>query len=143
MITLISNFFVTQLIWSITNGIYHLALSFILLFMFLKLWDHLSWFRAFWIAFFLVISSFALFFALVNVIFVWGLKIPYVLPEDTYQGNYNYLMTSLFLGFIYILLQTIQLFIIRHWIRLQIWRVFLCIVCANVMSSLLVYKMMV
>ena len=137
----VTNFLITQIIWSVTVGSYHIPFSFLLLFLLLKLWDHLSWIKAFWLSFILVIGAFVIFCALVGGILVWGFKVAYVLPDDTYQGTYSHLHTSLFLGLIYTAIQVILVMILRRWTPLNIWRIFLSLLCANIMSALLVYKM--
>lgn len=136
-----SNFFITQLIWSITLGSYHLPFSFLLLFLLLKLWDHLSWLKALALSLFFSIGTFAIFFSIVWLVIVWGFHFSYILPEDTYHHSHDYLNTSLLLAFIYIFLETLQLSLLRKWMKINFWRMFLCILFANVMSALLVYKM--
>lgn len=140
MITAITNFLLTQLIWSITGGSYHIPISFLLLFMLLKLWDHLSWIRAFFIDLYLTFGSFIIFFALIFGVIVWGLGTPYVLPEDTYQGSFDHLNMSLILAALYSGIQIVQLYCIRKWVHFNFWRTVLCAVCANFISALLVYK---
>jgi hypothetical protein len=141
MMASITNFLLTQLIWSITGGLSHIPISFILLFILLKLWDHLSWVRAFSLSLTLTASAFGLFFIPLVVILVWVLQVPYILPEDTYQGSFDYLNTSLMLACIYSVLQITLLLFLRKWFRFNFWRTALCVICAHLMSALLVYKM--
>lgn len=140
MITYITNFLLTEWIWSFTKGISHVPLNFLLLFMLFKLWDHMSWLKAFVLSVLLSIGSFLFFFMFVNIVLVWGLAIPFVLPEDTYSGSYNILNTSLVLAIIYSLLQITGLSIAHQWTRFNLWRAYLCVICANLITALLVYK---
>jgi hypothetical protein len=140
MLTHITNFLITEWIWSFTGGLSHLPINFLLLFMLLKLWDHMSWLRAFLMSFLLTVGAFIIFFGVINLVIVWGLKIPFKLPEDTYAGAYNVLNTSLILAAIYSAIQMIGVAIAQHWAHFNLWRAYLCILCANVMSALLVYK---
>ncbi len=140
MVTQITNFFLTQWIWSITTGSAYIIINFLLLFALFKLWDHLSWMRAFLLSIVLTIGGFFIFFAFVGIILVWWLQVPYVLPEDAYSGSYNTLNTALILAAIYSLLQVVLLLFINKWKKLNLWRAFLCVVCANIMTALLIYK---
>lgn len=140
MLDSITNFLITQLIWSFTNGLSHLPLNFLLLLLLFKLWDHMSWSKALLMSFLLTIGSFLIFFGIMYVILVWGLKIPYALPEDTYVGSYNILNTSLVLAAFYSVIQIGGAKIARKWTQFNLWRSYACIVIANVMSALLVYK---
>lgn len=140
MLTPITNLVITEWIWSFTGGISQIPLNFLLLFMLFKLWDHMSWLKAFLMSLALSIGAFIVFFSLVYGILVWGLKVPYVLPEDTYVGSYNILNTSLILGAIYSVIQIIAIKVAHKWTHFNLWRAYLCIICANIMSALLVYK---
>lgn len=140
MLTHLSNFLITEWIWSFTGGLSHLPVNFILLFMLLKLWDHMSWLKAFLMSLLLTLAAFIIFFAFVNGIVVWGFEIPYVLPDDTYSGTYNILNTSLILAAIYSIIQIGIVMTAHHWMHFNLFRAYLCIIFANVMSALLVYK---
>ena len=140
MVTHITNFLITELIWSFTGGFSHLPINFLLLFMLFKLWDHMSWMKAFLMSLLLTIGAFIVFFGFVNLILVWGFQVPYVLPDDTYSGSYNILNTSIILAAIYSALQILGVIIARHWTPFNLWRAYLCILSANLMSALLVYK---
>ncbi len=140
MFTYITNFLITEWIWSFTGGLSHLPANFLLLFMLLKLWDHMSWLKAFLMSFLLTVSAFIIFFGFVNIVIVWGFKVPYVLPDDTYVGTYNILNTSLLLAVIYSLIQMVVVKVAHHWMHFNLFRACLCIISANIMSALLVYK---
>lgn len=140
MLTIITNFLITEWIWSITTGTAYLIINFFLLFALLKLWDHLRWLHAFLLSLCLTVGAFLIFFSIIGIILVWWLHVPYVLPDDAYKGTYNTLNSALILGGIYTLLQFLMARIIRHWKKLNIWRTFLCIACANLMTALLIYK---
>jgi hypothetical protein len=140
MVTHITNFLITEWIWSFTGGLSHLPVNFLLLFMLFKLWDHMGWFKAFFMSLLLTISAFVIFFGFVNGIVVLALKIPYVLPTDTYAGTYNVLNTSLILAAIYALIQIVIITIAHYWSRFNLIRAYICIIFANLMSALVVYK---
>ena len=140
MITHITNLLITELIWSFTGGLSHVPINFLLLFLLFKLWDHMSWLRAFLLSFLLSVGAFVFFFMITNIILVWGLGVAFVLPEDTYVGTYNILNTSLILGAIYSALQIAAIAIAHQWLHFNLWRAYLCILSANAMSALLVYK---
>lgn len=140
MFTQITNFLITEWIWSFTGGLSHLPVNFLLLFMLFKLWDHMSWFKAFLMSFLLTVGAFLIFFGFVNGIVVWGFNISYILPDDTYVGTYNILNTSLILAVIYSLIQIIIVMAAHYWMRFNLIRAYICIICANLMSALVVYK---
>jgi hypothetical protein len=113
----------------------------VLLFLLLKLWNRMGVFKALGLSLFFTIGSFIIFFGLAWGILVWGLGVSYTLPEDAYQGSYNNLNASLILAAFYIGIQLLLLLVIKKWAHLSLWRVFLCILCSNIMSALLVYKL--
>ena len=142
MLMMINNVLLTELLWSVTTFKTHIVINFLLLFVLLKLWDHLSWVRAFLWSAVLSVGSFVIFFLLVGGILVWGLNIPYVLPQDADVGTYNILNSSLILAGIYSLLQMFIVGLINQWKPSNVWRIFACVLCANLLTALLVYKIM-
>jgi len=128
------------MIWSITGGSYHILISCLLMFVLLKLWDHLGWIRAFLLSIFLSFGAFIIYFGLVWLILVWGLGIEYSLPADAYQGSFDHLNTSLLLAAIYSLVQMIMLFLLHKCVRFNFWRTILCALSANLLTAFLVYK---
>ena len=140
MFTYITNFLITEWIWSFTGGLSHLPVNFVLLFMLFKLWDHMSWLKALLMSLVLTLSAFVIFFGFVNGVIVWGFKIPYLLPDDTYAGTYNILNTSLILAAIYSLIQIALIMGAHYWARFNLIRAYICIICANILSALVVYK---
>lgn len=136
----INNFLLTQWLWSITGGFWHLSINSIVLFLLFKLWAHLPFIKSLALSLFATIGSFIIFFICFGGL-IWGLHVTYVLPEDALQGDYNILHASLILATIYTVLQTTHLAFFIRWIPAgRLWRIFLCIVCANFISAFLVYK---
>lgn len=140
MLTEITNFFLTLLLWSITGGIYHVPIAFFLLTFLCKFWDHQSLLKAIWLSFLLTIMSFGIFFLSIAGILVWWLHVPYILPQDSYVGSYDHLNTCLLLAGFYTGIQLLLVKIMRRWLALHQWRLMLCILCAQILSALLVYK---
>jgi hypothetical protein len=141
MLSTIGNFVLTEWIWSITTASWYIPIHILLLFLLLKLWDHLGWVRALSLSVLLTIGSFLIFFAAVHFVGVKLLGISYVLPEDAYSGSYNILNTSLVLAAIYSCIQTILLFIIDRLTPVRFWTAFLCVITANILTAFLVYKL--
>jgi len=142
MLMVINNLLLTELLWSITTFKIHIVINFLLLFTLLKLWDHLSWVRAFLLSIALSVGAFIIFFVLVSGILVWGFDISYTLPHDADSGTYNILNSSLILAGIYSLLQMFIVGLVNQWKSSNVWRIFACVLCANLMTALLVYKIM-
>lgn len=141
MLSTMGNFVLTEWIWSITTVSWYIPIHILLLFLLLKLWDHLGWVRALSLSVLLTIGSFLFFFAAVHFVGVKLLGIQYVLPEDAYSGSYNILNTSLVLAAIYSGIQTILLFIIDRFTSVRFWTAFLCVITANILTAFLVYKL--
>lgn len=141
MLSTMGNFVLTEWIWSITTVSWYIPIHILLLFLLLKLWDHLGWVRALSLSILLTIGSFLFFFAAVHFVGVKLLGIQYVLPEDAYSGSYNILNTSLVLAAIYSGIQTILLFIIDRFTSVRFWTAFLCVITANILTAFLVYKL--
>ncbi len=141
MMPQVTNFLITQLLWNVIAGSYYIVFNFLLLFLLFKTWDHLSWSRALLLSLFFSIGTFVLFFLIVNGI-VKSLNVSYWLPDDTYKGTYNYLHTSLIHSIIYMFIQSILLFFVHLFMRLNVGRMMLSIICANIMCALIIYKIM-
>lgn len=141
MLTTITNFFLTEFIWNITVGSYYLFFSFICLVFLLKLWDHLSWFKAITLSFYFVIGAFLVFFGFVYGVLILMFDVSFVLPTDTYQGSYNHLNTGLLLAALYSSIQIIQLLLIKNYFKLNFLHMVLSILGANIISALLLYKL--
>lgn len=137
----ITNFLLTQWLWSITGGYSHIFINIFLLFLLLKLWDHVKFTKALALSVFLNLGAFIVLFAFVGGILAWGFNISYSMPPDTYQGTYNPLNTSLILAAMYTVIQMLLFIGINHWMHINKWRTFLSIICSNGMSALLVYKL--
>lgn len=138
----IANFILTEWIWSIAAGAWYITINILLLFLFLKLWDQLGWVRALSISILLTISSFLIFFGFVYGVCVKLLGMQFVLPEDTYTGSYNILNTSLILSGIFIVIQSLLLFIINKFTSVHYMTALLCVIASNLMTAFLVYKIM-
>lgn len=139
MMNMLTNFFITQLIWSITAGLCHVTINTVILFLLLKLWDHLKITHAFLLSILLNIGAFLLFICVVGGL-LRAFNISYVMPENPYQSYHDFMTTSVGLAGIYIVIQSIILTIIGQYKPLNMWRAFLCIVCSNLVTALLVYK---
>ena len=140
MLTMLTNFLITQVIWSITIGLPHITTNMVLLFLLLKLWDHLRTVHAFVLSLVLNLGAFLVFIGMSYGILVWGFNISYVMPQNAYHGHNNFLITSLGMAGIYIVLQSIIIAIINQYKRFNIGRAFVCIVCSNLVTALLIYK---
>ncbi len=141
MMRMLVNFILTEWIWSITTSAWYISINILLLFLLLKLWDHLSWVRALALSITLTIGSFLIFSGLVYGVCVKLLGFSFVLPEDTYAGSYDILNSSLTLAAIYIGIQSLLLWGIDKLTSIHYWTAFACIVAANIMSAFLVYKL--
>lgn len=140
MMNMLTNFFITQLIWSITAGLSHVTINIVVLFLLLKLWDHLKLTHALLLSLVLNIGSFFLFISIVGGL-LRVLNISYVMPESPYQSYNDFLTTSVGLAGMYIIIQSIILIFIGQYKHLNLWRAFVCIVCSNLVTALLVYKL--
>jgi hypothetical protein len=137
----ITNFIITQWIWSITGGFSYLPINFILLFLLLKLWGHFRMFKALLMSSILTFVPFLLFFGVIGIVFVWGFQVQFILPETAYEGSYNNLNSSLIMSGIYMLIQIPLLSLICKYTQCYHWKALLCLVCSNIMTALLIYKM--
>lgn len=137
----IGNFIVTEWIWGITIASWYIPINVLLLFLLLKLWDNLGWVRALSLSIVLTVGSFLIFFTAVQFVGIKLLGIRFTLPEDTYSGNYNILNSSLILAAIYTAIQALLLALIDRFTRLRYWTALLCVITANLLTALLVYKL--
>lgn len=136
---MLTNFFITQLIWSITVGLPHVTINTIILFLLLKLWDHLKLTHALLLSLILSIGSFLLFIGTVGGIISF-FNSAYVIPSSPYQNQIDFLTTSLALAGIYIVVQSLMVIVIGQFKSINMWRAFVCVVCSNLLTFPLVYK---
>lgn len=141
MVSAIGNFVLTEWIWSITSASWYIPINVLLLFLLLKLWDNLGWVRALALSVVLTICSFLIFFAAVQFIGIRLLGIQFKLPDDAYSGNFNTLNSSLVLAGLYIGIQLLLLMLINRFTPLRYWTALLCVITANILTALLVYKL--
>lgn len=140
MLMHIGNFVLTEWIWSITTVSWYLPFNILLSFLFFKLWDNLSWIRALSLSIFLSIGAFLILFGMVHFIGVKLLGFEFVLPQDTYTGNYNILNASLVLAAIYSGIKAGMLAIINYFTRIHYITALLCVITADFLTAFLVYK---
>ncbi len=136
----ITNFFLNEWLWSITFGVYQIPVTILLLFLFLKLWDHLSVTRALVMSIGLCLSAFGIFILIFHGIFLLGFELPYVQPENPYIDTYTVFFTSISLAIIYIFLQIFVLIGVSYWFRVHYHRIIVSIIFSNILSALLIAK---
>lgn len=141
MVSVWGNFLVTEWIWSITTAAWYIPIHILLLFLLLKLWNNLGWVATLSLSILLTIGSFLLFFAFVHFVGIKLLNIQFALPEDTYTGSYNILNSSLVLAGIYSGIQILLLAIINKFTSIGFWTAVACIITANILTGLLIYKL--
>lgn len=139
MLQAIAHFFMGMWIWSLLGGIYHVPINSILLFLFLKLWDHLSLVRAALMSIGLSIGSFIIFFGCMALLSTWEGIGNYTPSAATYIF-YTPFFVSMFLAGIYCLLQFFLIFVFTRWAILNKYRVAISILISNILAGLLMYK---
>lgn len=134
-------FLLTQWLWSIIWGINQLCIAWVLLFILLKLWDHLSFLKAFLLSTGLSISAYIVFFTFGYVLLIMALDIQYIPPANAYEVSESILVSALFLAGIYSAIQCAFVLLIRKRSKLHWHRVGMSILFSNILSALIMYKL--
>lgn len=141
MLERIAHFFLTQWIWSVTFGLHQLLIAFVLFFLLLKLWDHLTWVKALLISVGLTAGAFLVFYITTVGIVVWMLDVQYILPANPYEDRVNVFTSAISVAFIYVIIEYALVLFARRWVKIQVFNVMVSAFVANILSALIIYKL--
>jgi hypothetical protein len=146
MISILNNsahFLLSEWIWSITWGIYMLPFSTLILFVLLRWVERIHAVRALLVTLAAHICAWVCLTGFVVGILIFTFQIEYV-PDDTiyHEELCSLLYTSLYLGLIYTLLESLFFFIIRKKVDINIFRVIALIIMSNCLAALCVYVLL-
>lgn len=136
----IAHFLISQFIWAMTFGLYHVFFSFIAMFLFFKYWERLTYLQSLIVTVLTHLASVGTFYAIVKYGIIDLGNYPYD-PINPAIPAYSPWNASLTLGLTYAVLQTLFLMgmsIKYPWLHKA--RIVLIIIMSNLISSILVYK---
>ena len=138
----IAYFLLSQFLWAMTFGFYHILFSLVIMFLLFKCWERLSFVQS--ISLSVLTHMIALFTVIcvvkIGLIDLW--KYEYV-PINPEVPHYNPWYASLSLGLTYAVIQSI--FLCFLWTRypwLHAWRTLMIVFLSNFLSAVLVYKLL-
>jgi hypothetical protein len=135
-----AHFLISQFIWAMTFGFYHVFFSFIAMFLFFKYWERLSYLQSFIVSVVTHVVSVGLFNVIIKYAIIDLGKYHYD-PINPVIPAFSPWNASLTLGITYAVLQTLFLMgmsIKYPWLHKA--RIVLIIIMSNLISSILVYK---
>jgi len=138
----VGSFLLSQFLWAMTFGFYHVLFSFVAMFLLLKLWERLPFISSFLLTLFAHIVSVSFLMVVVKLGVIDVLQYQYV-PDHPCVPHYNPWYACLALGLTYAVLQSCFLLVLSmHYTWLDRWRTLFIVVMSNLMSSIVVYKLL-
>lgn len=137
----LSQFFISEWLWSVTWGVYHNFFAILLLLFLLKLFLRISFVSAVLLSVFAQLFSF-LFYTLFVVgflMFILGIEYDMMASSILLPGP---LHACLLLGLIYAVLQIFFFYIVRFYYTLPLLRVSVLVVISNALAALLTYLLL-
>lgn len=135
-------FLISQFIWAMTFGFYHVFFSMVAMFLLLKLWERLPWLTSFLLTFFAHVISVGLLILVAKIglidlaHYVYDVNSP-VIPA------YTPWIASMSLGVTYAIIQAMFFLILSlRYPSLHKARMVLIVLISNAMASVLVYKLL-
>ena len=139
-INAVENFFLSEWLWSITWGLYHLPLAIFFMFVLCKRFLAMPIVPAVLLSFFSSLFSFVVLSMAVISILIFGLQFEYV-PTDFYAHpeQEDPLHVCLYLGALYVCLHMIFFAIVGRWYKLSLSSLFVITCLAQCMAAWCVY----
>lgn len=139
MLAYLHYFLVSQFIWMITFGIYHIPLTMLWMFLLFKFWDHVRLVPAILMSFFANITVVMTLVVLVRGI-VFGLFDYVYIPAG---AAYKPWVASLSFALTCMVIQSLFFVAVsKKYKGLHLYRICVIVVMSNLMSAVLVYKLL-
>lgn len=136
-----SNFLLSQWIWNVTWGWYHVPINIFVMLFFLKFFGYLRIMPAVLLAFFSQLFSLLVFSVFVIAVPIYALDIHFSLYDCYAQAYPNVLLTSLSLAAIYCVLNIFFFAIVNFFYSLNLRLLILISCVGNGITALLVYRL--
>lgn len=135
----LTDFFISQWIWSLTWGIYQLPLSCLFMFLLLKWVEHLKFIRSFLVAVFIHAST--LFIIWVTMMII-TFCLEYVPNMEQFSPCISVLNSCLSLAFIYVLIQTFFFIIFARALKVVWYHGIVFSLVSNLSAAIVLYKVL-
>ncbi|MCL5876163.1 MAG: hypothetical protein M1114_06870 [Candidatus Dependentiae bacterium] len=142
MLSVIADFFLSEWLWSITWGLYHIPVNIFIMFLLTKLTVHYSTRATLLLSLLANIFGLIAFTILVGSIIVFVIGLNYLPAESAYSGDYSSFAASLFLGIVYALLQSLFFYLVSKQYTIQVWHMISIALLSNVMAAQFVYLLL-
>ncbi len=136
---MVADFFLSEWLWSITRGLWHIPVNIFIMFLLTKLTVHYSTSATFLLSLLANLFSLIAFTILVGSIIVFVLGLNYLPSESAYNGDYSSFVASLFLAVVYALLQSLFFYLISKHYTVALWHMIAIAFLSNVMAAQFVY----
>lgn len=142
MLSSISYFLLSQWLWNITWGIYHIPLNIFFMYVLLCITHHAPRLHLFLLTFSANIFSFIVYSAFVVGVLIFGCGIQYFPHQCPVMSSITRLQASLFMGVIYSIIQSgFFLFVPRKYSIYWVHALGFAIL-SNLLAGMMVYKML-
>lgn len=139
MFVMLSDFFLSEWIWSITWGMYHIPINLVVMFILSKLTLRVANIPLLMMIIGAHLFGIVLFSACVLGLLGFSLGINYLPTDSAYGQSYNVLNASLALGCIYGVLQSIFFRLLSYHYELPLGYLVIITLLSNMISAQLVY----
>lgn len=138
----IQYFLLSQQIWAWTFGQYHISMNIFWMFLLFKFWERMRFIPSVLFTFFSNVVAFFVLMGLVHGGVVALLKYEYM-PVNPYKAAFNPWVACLSLGLTYALIQMLFFWLASFKYKgLHLFRVCLIALMSNMMSAIIVYKLL-
>lgn len=141
MFVMLSDFFLSEWIWSITWGMYHIPINIVVMFILAKLNLRVSNIPLLMMIIGAHVFGIVVFSACVLGLLGFSLGINYLPTENAYDQTYNVLNASLALGSIYGVFHSMFFVLLSYHYELPLRYLVVITILSNLISAQLVYTM--
>ncbi len=142
MLSFFADFFLSEWLWSVTWGMYHIPINIFIMFLLTKLTVHYGSRSTLALTVSANIFGLVAFTVLVGSIIIFVVGLNYLPSESAYSGEYSSFVASLFLGIFYALLQSFFFYLINKRYRIQLLHMIAIAMLSNIMTAQVVYLLL-
>lgn len=142
MLSFLSDFFLSEWLWSVTWGMYHIPVNIVIMFTLTKLTVHYSTRSTLLLSVAANLFGLIAFTVLVGGIIIFIIGLNYLPSESAYSGEYNKFYSCFFLGVMYALLQALFFFLIGKRYKISVLHMMIIALLSNIIAAQFVYLLL-
>ena len=142
MLSFFADFFLSEWLWSVTWGMYHIPVNIFIMFLLTKLTVHYGTRSTMLLTVSANIFGLISFTILVGSIIIFVIGLNYLPAESAYNGEYSRFAACLFLGIVYAVLQSFFFYLINKRYKIQLLHMIAIALLSNVIAAQCVYLLL-